>query len=509
MSGSLGTRPPSIVLGGAGISVAPPAAVPSWWGFNQAVLTELRRRFLGEHSAPKRAAPALARLSLDDLDVAEFSQLVSNAFAGGTWFEVLSVLDGATPNINHKTLASWAREGSLQAVVTTNFDTLTERALESVAVPFRAYDALVDEVPHSSESSFKVVKLHGSAPRRATLVDLAAQKRRGLPPQWQDWLEWNFASSRVIVAGFSGADLALGDDYLRLKASSSRTPHLSWLVRPGQKPASEAEAVMRLLGRRGGFVEGVLPDAWPSLGAPDVARSTNDVRVDDAEPDVSAAIAAWLSHPMVDADTCGLAMTRLLDAAGNKSAAQSLRTSILTRVRRRLRVGLNVTGVTRAALQIGQLAGDEPFARAEKAVYCLGLAARAFDAVLLHLPNEARELESLRLELAHNKATILSNIARFEILRGRLGEASNALQEAAQHSQALNGVRRLDHNSSEMELAGAIAYFSHDQNHARLLWEDAHALALRTGNGYRAESIRANLDLMDRGAALRLPTTAD
>ena len=294
-SGSL-----TVVLCGAGVSVAPPAAVPSWWGFNQAVLAELRRRFLTEHEPPKRANAALRRLSLDDLDVAEFSQLVSDAFAGATWFEVLDALDGSSPNANHDALAAWAGDGSLRAVVTTNFDTLIERALHQAGVTFRVYDALVDDIPPRSESVL--------------------------------------------------------------------------MLRSG---------------------------------------------------------AAWLDNPMVEADTCGLALTRLLEAAGKRSAAQALRTSILARVRRRLRGGLNLTGVTRAAHQIGQLAGDEPLARAEQAIYCLGLASRGLDAVLEHLPEESRSMVDVRLEVAHNKATIMSNIAYFEVLRGRLSDASSAIAEAS------------------------------------------------------------------------------
>ena len=73
-----------VVLCGAGVSVAPPSAVPSWWGFNQAVLEELRRRFVDAHRPPVKAARALARLSLNNLDVTEFSQIVADSFAGDT-----------------------------------------------------------------------------------------------------------------------------------------------------------------------------------------------------------------------------------------------------------------------------------------------------------------------------------------------------------------------------------------------------------------------------------------
>jgi hypothetical protein len=307
--------------------------------------------------------------------VAEFSHIVSDAFAGETWFSALNVLDGRAPNTNHHVLARWAREGSLRAIVTTNFDTLIERALVDLAVPFRPYDALVDGAPaNDCGLGLTVVKLHGTTSRRASLVDLATQKRRGLQTEWLDWLEVTFGSHRVAVAGFSGADLALGEDYLRLKAAARRTPGVYWLHRPGQPPAQDAREIVALSAPRSLFVEGNLPDDWCLLGAPqDAVRERTTVEsgaalLDDAKPDVSAAVAAWLDNPMVDADTCGVALSRLLDEVGSRSAAQSLRTSILARTRRQLQSGVSLTTATRAAHQIGQLAGDEPLERAERAI---------------------------------------------------------------------------------------------------------------------------------------------
>lgn len=495
-----------VVLCGAGVSVAPPSSVPSWWGFNQAVLTELRSRFLEERTPPKRAVNAMNRLSLDDLDVTEFSQLVSDAFAGATWFDVLGVLDGVAPNMNHLALAYWAKEGSLRAVVTTNFDTLIERAMHEAGVRHRVYDAQLDDVPRVAASGTAIVKVHGSAPRRSSLVDLAAQKRRGLPVAWLDWLEAIFATNNVAVAGFSGADLALGDDYFRLKAASGRTPSLLWLNRPGNRPSDGASEVVRLLGSRGGFVDGTLPDAWSSLGAPlEVATGSASPQPDDSKADVAAAISGWLDNPMVDADTCGLALSRLLDSAGKVSASQALRTSILTRVRRRLRAGLNVAGALRAAHQIGQLAGDEPPARAEQAIYCLGLASRALDAVLEHLPEESLAMEDVMLEVAHDRATILCNIGYFEVLRGRLPAAASAIMDASRQTQLLDGVLRMDHDSSELEVTGAIAYLRGDHDLARLFWHRSHDLATRVGNARRMKTTSANLHRLNLGIPLRVP----
>ena len=171
------------------------------------------QRFTALRSAPR----AFERLSLDALNVAEFSQLVSDAFAGETWFSVLKVLEGRAPNANHHLLARWAREAHCgrSSPQTRHLDRAGTSGAGG-AVPGlrrsygpRAQRRLPDRVP--------VVKLHGTASRRASLVDLAAQKRRGLPTDWLDWLEVTFAGNHVDAARFSGADLALGEDYPRLK----------------------------------------------------------------------------------------------------------------------------------------------------------------------------------------------------------------------------------------------------------------------------------------------------
>lgn len=473
------------------------------------MLTELRARFLKDQTPPRRSASALQRLSLDDLDVTEFSQIVSDAFAGATWFDVLGVLDGVAPNVNHNTLAAWAKEGTLHAVITTNFDTLIERAMESAGAPHGVYDALADDVPPwAAVPGTAIVKLHGSAPRRSSLVDLAAQKRRGLPLAWLDWLEATFSTSNVSVAGFSGADLDLGNDYLRLEAASDRIPRLSWLVRPGVSPSDGASRVVRLMGRRGVLVKGELPGAWSSLGAPFIAPGSPVLhQADDAEPRVGDAVSGWLDNPVVDADTCGLALSRLLDSAGKAAAAQALRTAILTRVRRHLRAGLNLTGTARAAHQIGQLAGDEPPSRAEQAIYCLGLASRALDAVLGQLPPESRSMEDLRLEMVHNQATLLRNIGYFQVLRGRLPEATLAIMEASKKTQPLTGIRRLNHDSAGLEVGGAIAYLEGDPDRASLLWCRSHGLAVQAGNAARTQTTAANLARLEAGLPLLLPAT--
>jgi hypothetical protein len=485
--------------------MAPPSSVPSWWGFNEAILDELRRRFLSEHCAPVRAAKAVDRLSLRDVDVAEFSQVLSDAFAGDTWFDALGALDGDRPNINHHVLAELGRQGRLRLVLTTNFDSLIERAMREVGVPVEVWDALADPPPTEAGLAHEVlvVKLHGTTTRRATPVDLASQKRRGLPAGWLEWLEARFNGTEVVVVGFSGADLAMRPDYLRLEAAAPGIVSLRWLA--SSRPNEQVDRLLRLGGTRFSTVTGHLPAAWTSLGVDQVVVRRAAARVDgpkppsvDAEPvpTVRTVIDQWLAHPMVDADTCGLALTRLLDAAGRKSAAQALRVSISTRVRRALRSGLPYSAVPRAALQIGQIAADEPRARAMTALYCLDLASRALDALMEHSTAEMRENPEVQAELAHNRANLIGNKAYAMLAAGDPGlveDAEKAAETARMIAAPLTGLRHDQHESSYWELRGAIEFVRDQRGNALECLLQAHALAVRTGNLRRQRAVEAQL----------------
>ena len=49
------------VLCGAGLSMAPPASVPSWWEFNQAVLVAIRERYQRDSVVPAHARASIER----------------------------------------------------------------------------------------------------------------------------------------------------------------------------------------------------------------------------------------------------------------------------------------------------------------------------------------------------------------------------------------------------------------------------------------------------------------
>lgn len=474
-----------VVLGGAGLSVGSPANVPSWWDFNQAVLDGLRHCFAHSIEAPVHARRALERLSLNDLEVTEFSQVVHNAFAGLTWFDLLGVLDGEEPNTTHCTLSTLARSGILQTIVTTNFDTLLERALPS---NFRTFNALIDEPP-PERSVGALVKLHGTGGEPRSLVDLAAQKRRGLPPAWRSWLEALFSNRCVLVLGFSGADLDLADDYLGLQAAASSTPWLAWNLRRGVPPHPRAAAVVRAAADHGEFLIGDLPEVLEGLG---ISLTRVKSRGGSEEDRLAEAVRRWLTQDGVDSAVCGVALARLLDAAGSHTAADALRSRLRTQARRALRKGVNLSSATRVSLVLGQIGIDDR--QVARSLKDLDLSERALTAVVENLRQSRDGLSSEgEIEYARNMSASIHSRAVWLIRQGDVDGAEREVERAWEYIMAMPETEQLDRLAAHWQNTGAIAWLRGDKEGARRSFEKARQVAEKVGDLAFVRSAEDNL----------------
>jgi hypothetical protein len=472
--------------------MAPPASVPSWWEFNQAVLVAIRERYQRDSVVPAHARASIERLSLDQLDVAAFSQEIHDAFAGVTWYELLTALDGRAPNASHLLLAQLARDGSLCSVVTTNFDTLIERAMRTTGAVSTTFEPLTASPPPAAVGT-PVVKLHGTAGHAATLIDLAKQKRRGLPEPWQRWLERRFSSSAVLVLGFSGADLELHEDYLRLQAAATRAPWLRWLVRPGQKPHPKAVEIVQECGTRGGFITGDLPGVFAHFGIAVPQVDPGPLTADDR---VTRAMHAWLDEPGVDGDVCGIALARLLTEIGSQTAAAAIRSAIGTKARRDLRAGVSPTHAIRIALVLGQVAADTSEKRPQLALKDLDLAKRAEEAVIDHLRERGPLPSHVEADHSHNIAVLLQNMSYCHVLLDQPDDAERRADEALPHLTSLPDIQLLGHRASDKELRGAIAFLRGETDLARQAWNEALQLAGQGGDQRRAGAVASNLKLV-------------
>jgi len=271
-----------LVLAGAGISRLGPSFLPDWFGFNRAILEEAKACVLrGLPSLDDAARTALQGLAIEQIPVEAFSDLVVRSFASEGYFTVLDVLDSEDTNANHQALAALAKGGVLRAIVTTNFDTLIERAFREAGVPLQVVTA---EEP-SDDGRTTLYKIHGSVTAADTLVDTVSQKRRGLPPALRKRLAQLYRTHHVLVLGYSGGDLRFGDDYLGLAAIDADSPGFTWVTRPGSKPASQVVALSDGAGGRGAIVTGALPGFFRTLGpdVPDVPAGVDRAAQREAE----------------------------------------------------------------------------------------------------------------------------------------------------------------------------------------------------------------------------------
>ncbi|MDR1294665.1 MAG: SIR2 family protein [Bifidobacteriaceae bacterium] len=282
------------------------------------------------------ARDGISRLSLDSLDVTYFSQAVSDAFAGKEWFTFLDVLDSDRPNVMHRLAASLAIEGRLRAILTTNFDTLFEQALNDVRVPYHVATPIVDNPANSiPDDCLLVLKLHGNITAPNSLVDLATQKKRGLPDEWVALCASLFSSCPTLVAGFSGRDLDLKPDYLGLFAASKQIPYLFWVVHPGSFVPPVVERLMGEIGNNSILAEAGISSLAESLGF------VADVGESPVYPHVDTSPAWRLPAPFTRIEAC-VAIARLCALAGDQSTSREIRTSLVDGVASRVGQGTEI-----------------------------------------------------------------------------------------------------------------------------------------------------------------------
>jgi hypothetical protein len=250
-----------VVLAGAGISMLAPASLPDWMGFCEALLDGARSRGRDALAETDPAREAVARIRLEQIGAKGLSEYLDKIIGGELYFPVLDALDGVAPNANHHALAQLAREGRLRAVVTTNFDTLIERAFAELGVPLHVAASAREMSVATTDEHCVLYKVHGSVASRASFIDTVGQKVRGLPPTIRTVLAALFADHHVLVVGYGGADLEFRADYLALQAARESPHGLTWLLRPGVLASPRVQAAVLPEAGMREFMEDALPGA--------------------------------------------------------------------------------------------------------------------------------------------------------------------------------------------------------------------------------------------------------
>lgn len=201
---------------GAGVSMADPTRLPS---------------------AEQLASQLVARghaMADDDLE-----EVAEKMFADGGPLAFARALPSEDwrarqPNDCHVVLAELAAEGLVQVVLTTNWDTMLETALNRIGVPFARIAKPVDLAVWDGRA-VRVVKLHGCIEVPETI------KARRTEVDAEDWLDqWVDATLPEIVrtksflfVGYSGASRATTKSFEKVSTEAARVQS-DWMV--GRSP---------------------------------------------------------------------------------------------------------------------------------------------------------------------------------------------------------------------------------------------------------------------------------
>jgi tetratricopeptide (TPR) repeat protein len=248
---------------GAGISMIPPSCLPSWWQVNHIILDSLADESYSLVPEIKDLVNLIKKREEDGKLPPEFVSEIITDRIGESYFDVLQGLEGETPNQAHLWLATLAQAGFLKAIITTNFDTLVERAFEIVGVPITVlvdpedYDKIdIDrEVLNNNGSPCVLLKLHGTATRPDTCVDTLAQRKQGLHPNIIKALNYLGAQTFWILLGYSGADLEANPNYLGIRARKNNSPGFVWLHLPDTIPLQAVVELSEFYGSNRGLIE--------------------------------------------------------------------------------------------------------------------------------------------------------------------------------------------------------------------------------------------------------------
>jgi len=314
-----------IIFCGSGVSAVAPSLVPSWYQLNASALDELRNLALAQVLSSSSVHAAVTSLNPTDVPLVTFSQVLSDAFAGRHWLGILTALDCDTTNAVHQSLTSLIRNGVCSALVTTNFDTLLERACREAGVDVPAV------VPGEASSSVTdgtqpaIYKIHGSVQRPESMIDLLLDKRRGLGADIRRHLAAACRDRHLVVLGFSGDDLAMDADYLGLQASSALPARVTWVLRPGSTLSAGAKAFLGLLTRQGVPVVVECHDLLDLTGTRSPGSAPTRA---DAKQQLTNHVRGWIADMQVYPPTAALVLAEMLRLRGQDRDAAMVRAEI-------------------------------------------------------------------------------------------------------------------------------------------------------------------------------------
>lgn len=437
------------MFAGAGVSLSPPACLPTFNWVRDEVLTQLRLGAYVEDSPD--GDPARVAVATGLAPEPFMRDLLADGVALERWLR--EVLDGR-PNAAHHALAQLASSGA--TVWTVNFDRLIERA---------GHDLEVIAWPEAPTRPADLVKPHGSI--GGELIVTADHVLRGLEEPWRERLRKDVRDRTVVFVGYSGRDLDFQPMWDSVLADARR---VLWFDQPDEKaPGRMADEARRGLLLRGVAARGALrfmpapapPLSFGSHARPNAAADFVSwcVREDlvDVDPRLLALMfeSPTVTFPPLEGDL-DWARASMLGHLGDHGAAQAQRRALLRRRGARIRtaralIGASVTNGTGLGRAI--LVGARALPPVGRLAEVRAGAQRKW---ITALHREARHEEVLRAT-AHIDASSVSTvlILRSSALRllGSLDEAASVADEALSRARREGHAVRTAHAAFQKALA--------------------------------------------------------
>lgn len=195
---------------GAGISTGTPSNLPLWGEMAQDTMQFLYRTLEYKISATGGEGYLLAKEALDLIKNEAYPEIVLECLCAAygrtsVVAKLRSLLNPpeCRPNTCHHAIAQLCKQGRVQGILTTNFDTLIERALDDEAI---AYHCITTNIINHIET-IPVVKAHGTIDDLSSLVFTRSEYYLGIPQNVRDMLQSNMMGSTLVIAGYSGNDI--------------------------------------------------------------------------------------------------------------------------------------------------------------------------------------------------------------------------------------------------------------------------------------------------------------
>ncbi len=132
--------------------------------------------------------------------------------------DLLSIYEEGEPNLNHLIVANLIKEGKIKTILTTNFDTLLEKALCSKpncmkqGIDFEViYDSSQFQEIDWTENKIRIVKLHGSVEDKKnmaiTIKQIASHKNLEHITSVIDFAFSKGSHKNILFLGYSASDI--------------------------------------------------------------------------------------------------------------------------------------------------------------------------------------------------------------------------------------------------------------------------------------------------------------